>query len=191
MRYYNKIVKVKIDREKAKKAKEFAIKVAHTTNYSDTNQTDKQLVTDNHFVSKLAEEAVGEVFKRFTTNVTEPDYTIYYGKGKSWDHDLYVNGVGLAVKSMRKSTAYRMGNYPSRLSWVFQDGGNRHDTVLKDPEAWVCFVEYDDMINSDGSRENAFYVYPPMQIKDLVFKEPIANKLKGLKKVVYATDIIL
>lgn len=160
------------------KAKEFARNVVSTTNYTDSNQYSVAKITDDHMISKLGEEAVKIVYSSIA-NVVGPDYKIYAGKYKSWDHDLYVDNIGLAVKTQKKTTANKFG-----LSWTFQAGTYRRDTILSTPEAWVCFVEYDDT-----SATNTCYVYPAMQIKKIKFKEPVLLKLRGHKKVVYADDM--
>ncbi|MEM7595672.1 MAG: hypothetical protein AAF383_29920 [Cyanobacteria bacterium P01_A01_bin.83] len=89
-----------------------------------------------------------------------------------------IDGVDLAVKTQLKSSVNRHG-----LSWMFQYGRYRKDTILDEPEAWVCFVQcnYRD-------RSYDCIIYPPLQIKNIVFSEPKLAKLKSEKKVVYAKD---
>lgn len=111
--------------------------------------------------------------------VVGPDYTIYPARQKSWQEDLLVNGIALAVKTQKQSMANRFG-----LSWTFQAGSSRYDTILNKPAAWVAFVKFDDLSG------NTCFVYPPRQIKDLLFEEPKLDKLKGHKKVVYATSLL-
>lgn len=160
------------------KAKEFTNKVIGTIDYSDSRQSNKQKVWKDHFISKIGEEAVYKTFSKFTNNVTEPDYKIYYEKDKSWDADLKVNNIGLAVKTQAKSSADKFG-----LSWTFQYGSYRKDIILDDPDAWVCFVQCNDINNKYNC-----IVYPPLQIKFIKFGEPRLQKLRGEKKVVYAQD---
>jgi hypothetical protein len=113
-------------------------------------------------------------------NVAEllsPDYAIYKSKQKSWEADLFVEGVPLAVKTQSAEAAKKYG-----LSWTFQAGSVRRDPILGKPEAWVCFVE---LVTFSSAR-----VYPPYQIKDLKFREPRLEKLKGSKLVVYAEGLL-
>lgn len=179
MRYFRTVQQVFIESAVIQRAKNFARQVTITTNYADANQLSATKITNDHFISKIGEEAVKQVFDKYAP-VAGPDYTIYYGKAKSWSDDLYVNGVGLAVKTQMRSMAERFG-----LSWTFQSSPNRYDTILKKPEAWVAFVEYDD------KNGNACYVYPPFQMKELTLGEPVLDKLKGIKKVVYANTLPL
>ncbi len=178
MKFYDSVIRVSIPNELIDKARKFAIAVVETTNYGDSNQFSKTKITDDHFVSKVGEEAVKIVFSEYA-DVEGPDYNIYEGKRKSWDDDLFINGRGLAVKTQKRTAALKYG-----LSWTFQAGNIRRDSILDNPEAWVCFVEFDDM--HEG---NICNVYPVYQIKELKFKDPFLEKLKGHKLVVYARDL--
>jgi len=178
MKFYDNIITIEIPKELVDKARQFAVAVVETTNYSDSNQFSIQKITDDHFISKIGEEAVKIVFSKYA-NVKGPDYRIYQAKQKSWEEDLYIEHLGLAVKTQKKTAAMRFG-----LSWTFQASTYRRDKILNKPEAWVCFVEYNDMTNGNICR-----VYPAFQIKELHFKEPFLAKLKGHKLVVYATDL--
>lgn len=159
------------------RAKSFGALVCGTTNYTDSNQLSQSKITTDHFISKLGEEAAYIVLSNFA-QPSLPDYTIYNGADKSWAHDLYIGDVGIAVKTQSRSSAKLYG-----LSWTFQYGPQRRDTILDDPDAWVIFVAYDDAV------PYTCYVYPPYQIKELHFGEPKLQKLKGYKKVVYAATL--
>ncbi|UAY53593.1 hypothetical protein [Ferruginibacter albus] len=177
MKFYNKIIQVNVEKEKVIKAWSFAKDVVATIDYSDSNQTNLQKIRIDHFVSKIGEEACKMVMSKFA-KVKEPDYTIYSADEKSWEDDLYVNEIGVAVKTQRRSDAKKYS-----LSWTFQAGKYRRDIILDDPDAWVVFVECDD--------EDPYqcYVYPPYQIKELSFGEPRLSRLKDSKKVVYANAL--
>jgi hypothetical protein len=157
------------------RAQSFAEAVTSTVNYRDSNQTQLQKIRDDHFVSKLGEEAVRSIFEERGCTVKGPDYSIYSGKQKSWDADLKVNDLDVAVKTQRRSAANRYG-----LSWTFQDSPERHDPILDMPEAWVALVVYEDT----GSGFECT-VYPLLKIKHLVFDTPLLPHLAGRKKVVY------
>lgn len=162
-------------------ARRFARAVVSTIDYRDSNQANLRKIEDDHFISKIGEEAARAAFMRFGGEATEPDYTIYDGKGKSWDDDLRVNGVGLAVKTQKTGAALRYG-----LSWTFQSSGARRDPILGRPDAWVCFVECDDSRSDFACR-----VFPPYQIRELTFRPPKLSHLAGKKMVVYADDLPL
>lgn len=179
MRFYTDIKYITLEQEIINKARKFAKEVTPTTDYSDTHQINTNKIFNDHFIGKLGEEAVKKVFEAFGKDVGGPDYKIYSVKYKSWDDDLYIDEIGLAVKAQKRSTAQRFG-----LSWTFQDAKPRRDIILDNQDAWVCFVAVDDL-----STNYLCLVYPPYQIKELVFDEPKLEKLKGLKKVVYAKKL--
>jgi hypothetical protein len=161
--------------EAIERANKFADAVIETVNYADSTQFSKTKIRDDHFVSKLGEEAVRMVFvDRFCT-VDGPDYEIYIGRRKSWRADLIINGLDVAVKTQRRSAAGRYG-----LSWTFQDSPERRDPILNQPEAWVALVELDDL----GGKFDAV-VYPLYKIKQLIFEEPRIARLVGKKRAVY------
>ena len=161
--------------EAVARATAFADAVTETVNYRDSNQSIKEKIRDDHFVSKLGEEAVRFVFEKRDCKVEGPDYTIYSGKGKSWGADLKINDLEVAVKTQRRSAANRYD-----LSWTFQDSPERRDPILDMPEAWVCLVVYEDL--KDGYE---CVVYPLRKIKQLVFEAPRLSKLVGKKQAVY------
>lgn len=182
MHYFNQVVTVSICNSAIARAKNFSVQVTPTVGipgrgYKDTNQNNLQKIQHDHFVSKVGEEAVKAVFQQLNRNVQGPDYRIYIGKQKSWDADLYIDGVGLAVKTQTAAAAKRFG-----LSWTFQAGSHRQDPILQTPESWVCFVEF-----NESSQQCA--VYPPYQVKELELGEPKLDRLKGSKKVVYAKSL--
>jgi hypothetical protein len=54
---------VRLSPEAVSRAKVFAEVVTETVNYRDSNQIKKRKISDDHFVSKLGEEAVRCVFE--------------------------------------------------------------------------------------------------------------------------------
>ncbi len=177
MRWYSSIETVHLLPEAVKRAQHFAEKVVVTTDYSDCNQVVLQKIKNDHFISKLGEEAARIVLSKYA-KVSLPDYSIYPASQKSWAKDLVANGYGIAVKTQKSSVAKKY-----TLSWTFQCGEHRKDVILQQPYAWVIFVEYDDL-NPHTCR-----VFPPFQIKELRFGEPLKSYLKGHKKVVYASSL--
>jgi hypothetical protein len=177
MRYFHTLQEVRLNAALVDKAKYFAREVTATTNYRDSRQFSNAKIEHDHFISKLGEEAVNIVFEKLGNKVTGPDYTIYGKKQKSWDADLFVEGVPLAVKTQSAEAAKKYG-----LSWTFQAGRERRDPILEKPKTWVCFVALTSLHSAS--------VYPPYQIKDLTFREPKLEKLKGSKLVVYAEGLL-
>lgn len=171
---------VQLSAEAVARAGAFADAVTSTVDYRDSNQTALKKIRDDHFVSKLGEEAVRAVFEARHCKVTGPDYAIYKGKQKSWVADLQVNSLEVAVKTQRRSAAKRYG-----LSWTFQDSPERRDPILETPEAWVSFVVFED--SGPGFE---CVVYPLLKVKKLVFDNPRLPHLAGKKKVVYLEKLL-
>lgn len=171
---------VQLSAEAVARAKAFADAVTSTVDYRDSNQTQIKKIRDDHFVSKLGEEAVRSVFEARRCNVVGPDYAIYEGRQKSWVADLSINGLDVAVKTQRRSAAKRYG-----LSWTFQDSPKRRDPILETPEAWVSLVVFEDT----GSGFECI-VYPLLKVRKLVFDAPLLPHLAGKKKVVYLEKLI-
>ncbi|KAA0255565.1 MAG: hypothetical protein EDM79_20565 [Chloroflexi bacterium] len=166
---------VQIPDEARERALDFAKRVTETVNYRDSNQTVIEKVRDDHFVSKLGEEAVRILFEGRNCLVDGPDYGVYEAKRKSWAADLRVNDLDVAVKTQRRSAANRYG-----LSWTFQDSPERRDPILDMPDAWVCLVVFEDL-----KEETECVVYPLRKIKQLIFEAPRLGKLVGKKQAVY------
>jgi hypothetical protein len=180
---HENIVTVNVPRETVRNAHHFSLAIVDTIDYKDSNQIDPEKIKDDHFVSKIGEEAAKMAISTFG-KVTGPDYTIYNSKAKSWDDDLFINNTGIAIKTQRRTNAQKYG-----LSWTFQSGDAREDSILHKPDAWVIFVEYDD--TDPKNNPYCCNVFPPYQIKQLTFKEPKLFRLKSSKKVVYADTLIL
>jgi hypothetical protein len=177
MCYFQTVQEVCLNTTLIDKATRFAKEVVATTNYHDSRQLNKLKIEHDHCISKLGEEAVRLVFEKLGKKVRGPDYRVYQKKQKSWDADLFIEGVPLAVKTQGAEAARKYG-----LSWTFQAGSERRDPMLEKPDAWVCFVGLESNVRAK--------VYPPYQIKDLTFREPKLAKLKGSKLVVYAEELL-
>jgi hypothetical protein len=166
---------VHLSSEAIQRAQDFAQAVADTVDYGDSHQTKKEKIYDDHFVSKLGEEAVRLVFESRHCTVEGPDYSIYESRQKSWSADLKINALDVAVKTQRRFVANRYG-----LSWTFQDSPKRRDPILSMPDAWVCLVVYEDLkLNYE------FLVYPLRKVKQLIFEPPRLSRLVGKKQAVY------
>ncbi len=171
---------VAIPQDAQERALKFADAVTRTVNYKDSNQRIMEKIRDDHFVSKIGEEAARILFQRRGCSVEGPDYAVYEARRKSWAADLRVNGLDVAVKTQRRSAANRYG-----LSWTFQDSPQRRDPILDQPDAWVCLIVYEDL-----KPATECVVYPLKKIKRLIFEAPRLAKLAGKKQAVYLETLI-
>jgi len=182
LRLFSVITPVILTEAVCQRARTFAQAVTPTVGqpghgYRDSSQNNLGKIHQDHYVSKIGEEAVKTVLRSCGATVLGPDYTVYAGHQKSWEADLEVNGIPLGVKTQTQEAAERFG-----LSWTFQWGQQRRDPVLLDPDAWVCFVLFAETLSH-------CWVYPACQIQELTLAEPRLARLKGEKKVVYAQDL--
>ncbi|MCZ2126959.1 MAG: hypothetical protein LC099_04200 [Anaerolineales bacterium] len=171
---------ISIPQDAKERALTFADAVTRTVNYQDSNQQIQEKIRDDHFVSKIGEEAARILFQSRDCLVEGPDYGVYEARRKSWAADLKINGLDVAVKTQRRSAAQRYG-----LSWTFQDAPQRRDPILNQPEAWVCLVVYEDL-----KPETECLIYPLKKIKHLIFEAPRLAKLVGKKQAVYLETLI-
>ncbi len=72
MKFYKEIQRIVLGEDAVKKSKDFAIAVAATTDYNDTNQANTSKIINDHFVSRLGEEAARTALERFAV-ITGPD----------------------------------------------------------------------------------------------------------------------
>ncbi|MBK6793348.1 MAG: hypothetical protein IPG80_12640 [Anaerolineales bacterium] len=171
---------IRIPEKAQERASTFAEHVITTVNYKDSNQSVKEKIRDDHFISKLGEEAVRILFEGRNCRVDGPDYGVYEARRKSWAADLRVNDLEVAVKTQRRSAAKRYG-----LSWTFQDSPERRDPILDMPDAWVCLVVFEDL-----KEEKECLVYPLRKIRQLIFEAPRLSRLVGKKQAVYLETLI-
>lgn len=178
MRFFIEPLEIRPNKTMIKKARSFASKVVGTVNYKDSNQSNMSKIEKDHFLGKIGEQVVVAALKKFTKDIIGPSFEIFHGKNKSWDADLQINGIEVAVKTQKSSSAKRYG-----ISWCFQFSERRKDPVLNNSNSWVCFVVCDEI------NEYRCKVFPFFQIKELTFEEPKLPYLKGKKKFVYARSL--
>lgn len=171
---------IQIPEDAKQRASEFAKAVASTVNYKDSNQSIQNKIQDDHFVSKLGEEAVRILFQSRECQVEGPDYGVYEARRKSWAADLKINGLDVAVKTQRRSAGNRYD-----VSWTFQDSPERRDPILDMPDAWVCLVVFEDLQDVTEC-----LVYPLRKIKQLIFEAPRLARLVGKKQAVYLETLV-
>lgn len=133
-------------------------------------------------------------------NNIEIDTKVYKPLEKSWQEDV---GEKFAVKSttQRNCSFVRRGtNDLANESWTFQyknkfgpGGLDEHiftsdDKILNNK--FVIFITLEDDLLFENEK---VWIRGMVRLKHLhdhgLFKEPIANKLKGLKKTVYDSDL--
>jgi hypothetical protein len=113
VKVFNEKQVVHLENAAIERAKKFASDVVGTVNYRDSNQFNPTKIQDDHFVSKLGEEAVKKIFERLGKQVQGPDYAIYSQSQKSWAADLQIDSKDLAVKNNEKNDCSKI--------WIVMD----------------------------------------------------------------------
>jgi len=164
-----------------KKAYDYAYAVTLTKEgiYNEQNNFDIKVQQALH--GKIGEQASYQVLRKYDARITPPDYKVH--DNPNWDSDLKkFYGHDIAVKtqtidSMRLNT----------LGWMFQnEHGGRVDPILKKLDSFVCFVLFGKLTNNNEIR---CFVFPLCQIKDLKWREPRKENLRGIKVVADGTKL--
>ena len=76
-------------------------------------------------------------------------------------------------------------NLSKVISWTFQCGEKRKDTVFDKKDNNMLFTLYIKKFKNDADR---VLVFPIKQIGDIVFKESLMQHVKNSKKIAYGID---
>lgn len=166
-----------------KKSTEFANKEYETSKKqrAKRNQNNKQRIIQQNITGKIGEFAVMFHFLDQGRDINSPDMEIYTYK-KSFDADLTLDGVGLHVKSQSKDSYDRLG----KKTWTFQYGGS--GSGHKDPLTYKKSTENVVFVYIDAMNTEIYGPYSWDIIKPLL-KDPVIDRLKGIKKCIYAEDL--
>ena len=157
--------------------------MSNVSYYKTRNQFDTGKIKNDIYDGKLAEYGVYEIYKnRKDCIVNEPDVEVYSSNKKSFDADLLykLNGDNdeyhLHVKAQHILQSQRFGK-----SWSFQ----KEDSLVSKPKDNEL-ITFCSVLNN-----NTVEVYKAFKAKDLVevYKDPVLDRLKGIKKVIYFKDL--
>ncbi len=169
---------IEISDEDIEKIDEFVEKsiVTHISHYRKRNQTDIQKIKNDIYNGKLAEFGVYYLYKD-RMKITYPDINVYHTSKKSFDSDFIINdSIHLHVKSQHIMISKKFG-----LSWSFQ----KEDSLTYSPNEndWIIFVLVEDY--------NRIRIIKRCKASDLKnkYKEPLLERLKSIKKVIYYEDL--
>ena len=143
--------------------------------YARRNQKNVDKIIQDIIIGKTAEYAVYNYIKSKGKNCSEPDIKIYQKNEKSFDADLYSNNNKIHVKAQSISSSMAFGE-----SWSFQ----KNDSLTFKPSSddFICLCIVDGLQVDIKSFKNASFYLDK-------YKDPILDKLKGIKKVIYNKDI--
>lgn len=149
-------------------------------------QTNPQRIKHQTAVGKMGELLAADWLRAKGYNCSDPDFTIYTGRKKSWDSDMHIVSADgkfkVACKAQDEVSAKKYGR-----SWIFQKGGigyGHTDPVIQSGESLSIFV-------SLNLKEEFAEVMGPFRMCDMrpLFKEPRLNSLRHSKVALYWEDM--
>lgn len=149
-------------------------------------QTNPKRIKHQTAVGKMGELIACDRLREMGYNCSDPDFTIYTGRNKSWDSDMHIlsshGKFKVACKSQDEVSAKRYGR-----SWIFQKGGQGYghtDPIIQKGESLSVFV-------SLNLAEQTAEVMGPFRMCDMrpLFKEPRVKKLRYSKVALYWEDM--
>ena len=149
-------------------------------------QTNPKRIKHQTAVGKMGELIACDWLREKGYNCTDPDFTIYSGRKKSWESDMHIlsshGKFKVACKSQDEVSARKYGR-----SWIFQKGGQGYghtDPVIQSGESLSVFVSLN---LEDESAE----VMGPFRMCDMrpLFKEPRLKSMKYSKVALYWEDM--
>ena len=149
-------------------------------------QTNPKRIKHQTAVGKMGELIACDWLREKGYNCTDPDFTIYSGRKKSWESDMHIlsshGKFKVACKAQDEVSARKYGR-----SWIFQKGGHGYghtDPVIQSGESLSVFV-------SLNLEEETAEVMGPFRMCDMrpLFKEPRVNRLRYSKVALYWEDM--
>lgn len=149
-------------------------------------QTNPKRIKHQTAVGKMGELIACDWLREKGYNCTDPDFTIYSGRKKSWESDMHIlsshGKFKVACKAQDEVSARKYGR-----SWIFQKGGHGYghtDPVIQSGESLSIFV-------SLNLEEESAEVMGPFRMCDMrpLFKEPRLKSMKYSKVALYWEDM--
>lgn len=186
---------IQISEKLIKKCDFFGQKMSVKHSARKRNQ-DPEKIKRDHALGKKGECIVYLALKREIKEgqkLSKPDFAIYSAKEKSWDADLFLKtnnkNKKIHVKTQEFFQSKKFG-----LSWIFQynnkEGFRGRDVEIFDAKNGSGFI----FMVSFNEETNIGKICAICQVKTLLekkmFKPPLKSSLNGIKKCIYAKDLI-
>lgn len=149
-------------------------------------QSNPRRIKHQTAVGKMGELLACDWLRSQGYNCSDPDFTIYNARKKSWDSDMYIlssdGKFKVACKAQDEKSASKYGR-----SWIFQKGGHGYghtDPVIQSGESLSVFV-------SLNLEEELAEVMGPFRMCDMrpLFREPRLESMKRSKVALYWEDM--
>ena len=185
------IVLIHLTPEEMKRAEDFAIKKSVTTEkiYRARRQSNSAAIIAQSVIGHMGEIATYKFLTESGFSCSEPNDEIYT-KGKNFIRpDFNCEQYHIHVKSQSVQSANKYGT-----SWTFQKSSTRGRFRHQDPILTPWKVKDHDMLACCicDPKTATVSILACLQIylihQNNLFEDPVLNKLKGLKKVIYFDD---
>lgn len=177
------MIQIKINDDWYLQSHNFAEQCMETcrTNYSRRGQNNPEKIIEDIHCGKLVELGVYKLLKTVGQSPTFPDFTIYEGKKKSYDADIYSGKYRFHVKGQ---TEQSMRSHSP--SWLFTYGKYSKDPLLVSPEKTDFlvpgYVKGRDVI--------IWGIYPFVDICEKgIIGLPKVPKMGYYKRAIYKVDL--
>ena len=149
-------------------------------------QTNPVRIKHQTAVGKMGELCACDHLRKLGFEVTDPDFTIYSGRKKSWESDMFLilptGKFKVACKAQDEASAKRYGR-----SWIFQKGGMGYghtDPVIQSGESLSVFVS----VNLEAKMAEVRGPFRMCHLRPL-FKPPRLENLRFSKVALYWEDM--
>lgn len=149
-------------------------------------QTNPSRIKHQTAVGKMGELIACDWLREKGYNCSDPDFTIYSGRKKSWESDMHIlsshGKFKVACKAQDEVSARKYGR-----SWIFQKGGRGYghtDPVIQSGESLSVFVSID--LGAQTAE-----VMGPFRMCHMrpLFKEPRLKSMRYSKVALYWEDM--
>ena len=149
-------------------------------------QTNPSRIKHQTAVGKMGELIACDWLREKGYNCSDPDFTIYSGRKKSWESDMHIlsshGKFKVACKAQDEVSARKYGR-----SWIFQKGGRGYghtDPVIQSGESLSVFVS----VNLEAQTAEVMGPFRMCHMRPL-FKEPRLKSMRYSKVALYWEDM--
>lgn len=176
-----------VSRDIERKCKQFA-EDSDIEYYLRHRNANEKKVRYQIFQGKLAEYVVAHLLHdSFNFPFVEPDIRVYDGADKSWDADLpYGTAYNTFYDIHVKTSVFDDVSWTFQLKNAYENGGTDKEFYSDQPHVYALVV----INKSKGSSICATVYFTISSFLKPFLRDPVSNRLKGLKQVIYERDLL-
>lgn len=195
---YQKIFRVYYPNPKfVEKARAFS-RAVDTSLHEERNKISEKKVRGDHYWSKISEWGVYKALKDILPDLSYPSFRIHEKDDKRWSSDLFdtVTEIGVSVKYCPLSgrAVFWEESEPSFVFGYRLAAGDYDKKFFgKDAcmdKSWVCLCVVDDTDDRPPATRIFFLNRVSTLYDTWLYREPVLNKLKNSKRVLYGHDLL-